>query len=150
MPINNGWIKIGAFVAAMAVVLGGLDWHQAISPGRSSIGEAAALEAAAISTAVYFQFVHALAIILVGVLGVLRPSRLLWINAFCFLIGVILFSGSVYLSVVFVDVLWLQYVKLAGVFTLACAWILLVEAGCPGWNKKEPDSVNPTSEESSE
>ena len=157
MPINNNWIKIGALVAALAVVLGGLDWHQyaAASSGQCSTEQAAG-QVAAINKAVYFQFIHALAIILAGVLGVLRPSRMLSVTAFFFLLGIILFSGSTYLSV-FVNYYWLEYVRLAGVFTLVGTWILLVEAGCPGWNKNiapliqrsnslRPSSGNPTRE----
>lgn len=149
MPINNNWIKIGALVAALAVVLGGLDWHQfaPANSGQCSTEQAAAAQAAAINKAAYFQFIHALAIILVGVIGVLRPSRMLWVTGFFFLLGIILFSGSTYLSV-FVDYYWLEYVRLAGVFTLVGSWILLVEAGCPGWNRKHC-SVTPAIEQSS-
>jgi len=67
------------------------------------------------------------------------------ITGFCFLTGVILFSGAAYLSV-FVDYAWLQYLKLAGITTLVGAWILLVEAACPGWNKKQSCAINPTTE----
>ena len=44
MPINNDWIKVGALVAALAVVLGGLDWHQfaPASSGQCSTDLAAA------------------------------------------------------------------------------------------------------------
>ena len=95
MPINNNWIKIGALVAALAVVLGGLDWHQfaPANSGQCSTEQATAAQAAAINKAAYFQFIHALAIILAGVIGVLRPSRMLWVTGFFFLLGIILFSG---------------------------------------------------------
>jgi len=150
MQINNNWIKTGALVAALAVVLGGFNWQQftTVNPGRYPNGMAVAEQAAtAISKAVYFQLTHALAIILVGVVGVLRPNRLLSITGFCFLTGVILFSGSTYLAV-FVDYPWLQYLKLAGLVTLVAAWILFVEVACPGWNKKQPCSISPTTEKS--
>ena len=112
MPINNNWIKVGALVAALAVVLGGLDWHQfaSASSGQCSTEQAAAQQAVAINKAAYFQFIHGLAIIFVGVIGVLRPSRMLWVNGFFFLLGILLFSGSTYLSV-FVDFPWLESVS---------------------------------------
>ena len=149
MPINNNWIKVGALVAALAVVLGGLDWHQfaPASSGQCSTDLAAAQQAAAINKAAYFQFIHGLAIIFVGVIGVLRPSRMLWVNGVFFLLGILLFSGSTYLSVL-VNYPWLEYVKLSGVLILVGSWILLVEAGCPGWNKKHC-SVTPPIEQSS-
>jgi len=126
-----------------------LDWHQ-FALGNSeccSIQATSEQTVAAINKAAYFQFFHALAIILVGILGVLRPSRMLWVNGFFFLMGIVLFSGSTYLSV-FVNYPWLEYVKLTGVLTLVGSWILLVEAGCPGWNKKQC-SVSPQAEPSS-
>ena len=149
MPINNNWIKVGALVAALAVVLGGLDWHQfaPASSGQCSTEQAAAQQAVAINKAAYFQFIHGLAIIFVGVIGVLRPSRMLWVNGFFFLLGILLFSGSTYLSV-FVDFPWLEYVKLSGVLTLVGSWILLVEAGCPGWNKKQCSVSSPVEQSS--
>jgi len=149
MQINNNWIKTGALVAALAVVLGGIEWHQftTVTPERCPNDMTVTQQTATtISKAVYFQFVHAVAILLVGVIEVLRPNRLLSITGFCFLSGVILFSGSTYLSV-FIDHDWLQYLKLAGIVTLVTAWILLVEAACPGWNTKQPCAINPTTEQ---
>ena len=141
MPITNNWIKVGALVAALAVVLGGLDWAQSIglSHEQGPLNEAELrqrmLAAASISNAVTFQFAHALAIILVGTLAVIRPGKLWSVTGSCFLAGIILYSGSIYLSVFFDD-LYLDYLKLAGVITLVLAWFLLLETACPGWNKR--------------
>ena len=130
MPINNGWIKAGAHVAALAVVLGGFD----ITTFVESQNERQALERA-FDQAIFFQLAHALAIVAVGILLALRPGKLLRASAWCFLLGTILFSGSVYLSA-FTLMPELAPVKLIGVVILVIAWILLVEGACPGWNKK--------------
>ena len=56
MPINNNWIKIGALVAALAVVLGGLDWYQyatTASSGQCSTEQAAAGQAVAILSLIH-------------------------------------------------------------------------------------------------
>ncbi len=139
--INNNWIKVGALVAALAVVVSGVDWMQSfgLSKNQNLMNEAEfrqyILLTASISTAVTFQFVHALAIILVGTLAVIRPGRLWSFTGSCFLIGIIVYSGSIYWSV-FCDYLWLESLKFVGVCILILAWILLLEAACPGWNTR--------------
>ena len=90
MQINNNWIKTGALVAALAVVLGGLDWHQfaTANPERYPDGVTAAEQAAAtISKAAYFQFVHALAIIF-------RCCESAATQSFVVDHGILLFNGS--------------------------------------------------------
>lgn len=48
-------------------------------------------------TAVWYQFIHSLALIMTGILYHQRPTRILWTAAILFLAGLILFSGSLYL-----------------------------------------------------
>lgn len=47
-------------------------------------------------TAVEYQFWHALALVAVGMLAITRPGPLLSGAAWCFAVGVPLFSGSLY------------------------------------------------------
>ena len=147
MPINNGWIKAGALVCALAVVLGGflgdVDSLQSIesmsaSPvqtngAENAIGQQAS--AAKISKAAFFQLSHGLAIIAVGVLLVFRSGRLLHITAWSFMLGIVLYCGSNYSSVYFTNQTWLKHVELVGIVVLVCAWFIFVEAACPGWNR---------------
>ena len=150
MQINNNWIKIGALVAALAVVLGAFDF-QAIAghynsggPSQESLGPGRPSDSSVeFGKAILFQFVHALAIVIVGVLMVLRPGRLLKLSGLSFLLGTVMFSGSIY-AVALTNILWLQHFKLVGVVLLVAGWILLVEGACPGWNAKgqqEPAEV---------
>ena len=135
MPINNGWIKAGALLAALAVVLGGFDITTFIDLKNDRQTYERAFD-----VAICFQLVHALAIVAVGILLVLRPGRLLRASGWCFLLGTILYSGSIYLSV-FTAISWIAPIKLIGVVTLVIAWILLVEGACPGWNRAKKDDA---------
>ncbi|WP_295685954.1 DUF423 domain-containing protein [uncultured Nevskia sp.] len=47
-------------------------------------------------TAVEYQFWHALALMAVGLLAMSRPGPLLSASGWCFAIGILLFSGSLY------------------------------------------------------
>lgn len=157
MPINNGWIKAGALVAALAVVLGGLGTETLIDLRIDSVTDSVdktlgedtgaddprdsnQADHRSLQLAIYFQLAHALAIIAVGILLVLQPGRLLKASAWCFLFGTILFSGSIYLSVLTATP-WLEPVKLAGIVALVIGWILLVEGACPDWNKPATDNT---------
>ena len=153
MLINNGWIKAGALIAALAVVLGGVDLDALVTTqtvntipasGRTDFGafasSASGLRRSRIELAAFFQLAHALAIIAAGILMILRPGRLLKVCAWFFLLGIALFSGSIYLSV-FTAIPWLQLVKLTGVVFLVIGWLLLVEGACPGWNKPDKDQL---------
>ena len=134
MPINNNWIKTGALLAAMAVVLGAFDIQEV---GRQ-YGVQAHLPDVDIGRAILFQLIHALAIVFVGMLMVIRPGRLLGMAGWSFLLGTLLFSGSLYL-VSLTGILWILHLKLVGVAELVLGWILLVEVACPGWNKYRAD-----------
>ena len=133
MPINNSWIKAGALIAAIAVLLGGFNlqsFGDAIGGGATDAID----HQAEFVLAVIFHLLHALAIVIVGVLIVFRPSRILQATAWCFAIGILLFSGSTYL-VSMTNLELSPLIKLAGTVLLVVAWIMLVEGACPGWNK---------------
>ena len=130
MPITNNWIKAGALVAALGVVLGGLDLqHLAnVNVNTANVNEQ-------LAKAVQFQLIHALAIVLTGIIMVLRPGRLLQATAWLFLAGILLFSGSIYLHLM-TGIPWLEPVRFLGIVVLVIGWIMLVEGACPGWNRK--------------
>lgn len=89
-------MNYGVFVAALfggvAVLLGAFAAH----------GLKASLSAeylAVLQTGVQYQFIHALALLLVAVLAKNNPSRFLSLAAIFFAVGIVLFSGSLYLLV---------------------------------------------------
>ena len=79
----------GALYGASGVVLGAWGAH-----GLASMFPAANLDAW--DTAVKYQLVHALALLLVGVLNHLQTRRAFAVTTGLFTLGVILFSGSIY------------------------------------------------------
>jgi len=75
-------------------------------------------------TAVQYQMYHALALVLVAVLAFVLPkSDFSWI-VYCFLFGVIIFSGSLYLLCA-TGLKWLGAVTPLGGLAFLGGWILL-------------------------
>jgi uncharacterized membrane protein YgdD (TMEM256/DUF423 family) len=81
------YITIGALLSALAVILGAFGAH-----GLKNMLHPA--EMAVYQTAVQYHFLHALGLILIGVSGIRCP----WCGRLM-LIGILLFSGSLYLLV---------------------------------------------------
>ena len=144
MHLNNNWIKVGALVAALGVVLGAFGAHgldrlltekyagetkvvmgQEITTAYKYLGD--------FKTAAHYQLIHALAIVLVGMQMAHRPRIMLKIAAWCFLLGVVLFSGSLYVLVL-TDVTRLGAITPIGGILFVVGWIALVEGACPGDN----------------
>ena len=89
-------LLIGAVLGAVAVLLGAFAAHglkARLSP------ESLVEYLAVLQTAVLYQFIHALALLLVVVLAQQRAARALVVAAGCFILGVLLFSGSLYVLV---------------------------------------------------
>lgn len=77
-----------------------------------------------LSNALQYQFIHTLALFIVLSLNQLIASKWLVLSASCFSLGILLFSGSLYLKTLLgVDALG-QFAPFGGV-TLAIAWLLL-------------------------
>ncbi len=89
-------IRYGVFIAAvfgaLAVLLGAFAAH-----GLKNTLSAEYL--AVLQTGVQYQFIHALALLLVALLAQHRASRALVFAAIFFTLGIILFSGSLYVLV---------------------------------------------------
>ena len=101
------WVVLGALLAGMAVMTGaiaahGIESHLTKSyegQTRTTVGvgiPAAQKYLADFKTASQYQMYHALGIILVGLLAGRFRSRLLTAAGWAFLIGICLFSGSLY------------------------------------------------------
>lgn len=87
--MGNKWIATGAFLMALAVALGALGAHTL----RGQISETL-LES--YKTAVLYHIVHALALVLVGLVAQQR-GKALNVTGYLFLAGIVFFSGSIYL-----------------------------------------------------
>jgi len=58
-------------------------------------------ELARLSHALEYQFIHTLALLITLVWYMYKPTRLLLISAFCFVFGILCFSGSLYIKTFF-------------------------------------------------
>ncbi len=115
------WIKITAVCGTLAVALGAFAAHGLkphLSPALMQTYQ----------TAVQYHFIHTLA--LLAILNLPLSERLLQWVALCFLLGIILFSGSLY-------TLALTGIGAIGILTPlgGCAfiggWLLLITAKSP-------------------
>lgn len=97
--MHKGFIKTAAILGALSVAIGAFAAHQL----RGNISDSA-LEI--FETAVKYQFYHVFALMSVGILYKEFPSKLMMWSGRLFIIGIILFSGSLYI---------LTAVKAAGV-----------------------------------
>lgn len=88
--MSRKFIALGALLAAIAVALGAFGAH-----GLKKIVEESTVQA--FQTGVQYQFYHALAIILIGVLYEKNSSKLILYSGWFFISGIVLFSGSLYM-----------------------------------------------------
>jgi len=112
------YLLIGALLALLGVMLGAFGAH-----GLKNILDASAL--ATFEVGVRYQMYHALAILLVG--GLAAQASLVWRKraALLFMIGSVLFSGSIYLLVL-TGQKWLGPVTPLGGLCLMLGWVALV------------------------
>jgi len=139
MQSSRSWVVAGAISAGIAVVTGAFGAHGL--EGRlsdvygSEVRNIAGLEVPAtykylrdFNTAARYQMYHALGLIALGIVAGVPATRCHRIAAWSFLIGTLLFSGSLYVLVM-TGQRWLGAVTpLGGVF-LIVAWIAFA-AGC--------------------
>ncbi|WP_346858629.1 DUF423 domain-containing protein [uncultured Draconibacterium sp.] len=82
-------------------------------------------------TAVEYHFYHALGLLLLGVLSLTMPSNLInWAALFLF-VGIVLFSGSLYVLAIS-GIKWLGAITPLGGLSFIAGWILLFVAA---WKK---------------
>ncbi len=142
MWLNNNWIKAGALSGALGVVLGAFgadslrDYVAEKYAGRMVLGRDVPLAWEYMDdfrVAAIYQLIHSLAIVCVGMLMMHRPRLMLRVAAWCFLVGVVCFSGGEYIRIL-ADQQWLSAVRMIGGLLLIGGWIAVVEGACPGDN----------------
>ena len=79
-------------------------------------------------TAARYQMYHALALLAVGVAARLFPSTAVQAAGWCFVLGIALFSGSLY-TMTFTGLRWLGAVTPLGGLAFMAGWALLAWAG---------------------
>lgn len=109
------WTAIGAFLLALAVAMGAFGAHAL----RGHLDE---YSLGVYEKAVLYHFIHALGILLIGVLS--RTSGLGSRSAWLLLAGVVLFSGSLY-ALALSGVRALGAVTPLGGLSFIAGWVLL-------------------------
>ena len=114
-------LRIGALFALLGVILGAFAAH-AIKPILYVNGTVEVWQ-----TAVFYQFVHALAMLAMGQGTILRRGPL-----YCWTLGVIMFSGSLYLLALLPSQRWIGPVTPLGGTLLIVGWGWLLWDFCGG------------------
>lgn len=120
------WIFLGAVMGGLGVAVGAFGAHGL--PGvlealRVPQDEAARL-VETFRTGVLYHLVHAPAIVLVGILARDRSSTLLAAAGWCFLLGIVLFSGLLY-ALALTGPKWLGAIVPAGGLSMIAGWLAL-------------------------
>ncbi len=87
---SKNTITVAAVLLFFGVALGAMGAH-ALAP------KITAAQLATFHTAVLYHFFHAIGMLVIGVFMLLRPNRALGITAWLLLMGIVFFSGSLYL-----------------------------------------------------
>jgi uncharacterized membrane protein YgdD (TMEM256/DUF423 family) len=117
------WVLVaGAGFAMLAVITGAFAAH-----GLKQVLDAYSL--GLLETAARYQMYHALALLIVAVFSTIPqlPTRWLKLAAFAFILGIVLFSGSLYL-LAFSGIKWLGAVTPLGGVAFILGWLALIVA----------------------
>lgn len=116
--MTRTFVIAAALIGGLGVALGAFGAH----------GLAAVLEAneraATFDTATHYQMIHALALLAVALLSERAPGRWIRLAGWLFVLGVILFSGSLYLLAIF-NLRFMGAVAPFGGAALIAAWVCL-------------------------
>src|SRR5690606_3159469 len=95
---GRGWLMVGALIAGAAVGLGaaGAHWFPDQAAKLYADEEIRAKRIDNWAVGSQYQMYHGLALVAVGLASAARPSRWWDASAACFVLGVFLFSGSLY------------------------------------------------------
>ena len=116
---NKTILKLAALLGILAVAIGAFGAH-GLEFILAQYGREATFE-----TAVKYHFYHTLAIFLVGVLkSTGQENKLLVYSVYCFLTGILVFSGSLYVLSL-TNASWLGAVTPIGGLAFIFGWIFL-------------------------
>ena len=112
------WLIAGSFFAALAVIFGAFGAHglkSKVSPEDLIIFE----------TGVRYQMYHALGLVLLGLLGMITSFSISQLPALFFVIGIIIFSGTLYL-IPLTGIRWLGAITPIGGIAFIAGWFMLI------------------------
>jgi uncharacterized membrane protein YgdD (TMEM256/DUF423 family) len=126
--IARRWIGIGAILGAIGVALGAYGAHglHHLLEEHGFAGEDLTRRLNNFETAIRYQMLHALALVLTGLALEHRPNNAWRLSAWAFLIGVVLFSGLLkVLTFTGPAWNWLGAVVPVGGVSMIAGWIAL-------------------------
>ncbi len=118
--MNSKWFVTGAIMAAVGVAIGAFGAH-----GLKTSVSADLL--AVFEIGVRYHMYHALALLLVGLAETRCSARLLNVAGYLFVLGIVFFSGSLYLMTLS-GARWLGAITPIGGICFIGAWIVLAVA----------------------
>jgi uncharacterized membrane protein YgdD (TMEM256/DUF423 family) len=129
MPaLSQRWIAIGALVGAIGVALGAFGAHglSDFLAGRGYAGDDLIRRLQNFDTAVHYQMLHAVALVITGLALQQRATPWWRFAAWAFLVGVLLFSGLLKVLVVAgPSWKWLGAVVPFGGLAMITGWVAL-------------------------
>ena len=118
----NLFISLAAFCAMLAVAFGAFGAHAL--KGRLDTYALGVFE-----TAVQYHFMHSLALLAVGILALSQPHTVLLKSAgWLFLVGIVIFSGSLY-CLSLTGLKWLGAITPLGGLAFIAGWACLTVVG---------------------
>jgi uncharacterized membrane protein YgdD (TMEM256/DUF423 family) len=148
MDTSNCWLTMGALVAGLAVAAGafaahGLDRQLYVVYAHKTFPKTVTIKGvetvvsevplaqkhlADFKTGAEYQMYHGLALLAVGLLAQVRPSRMLTIAGVCFVLGCLGFSGGLY-AYALTDTKWIgQFIVPSGGLLFLTGWIVFAAA----------------------
>jgi uncharacterized membrane protein YgdD (TMEM256/DUF423 family) len=122
------FIFLGGLLAALAVGLGALGAH-------ALKAQLAAQQLETFHTALQYQMYHAIGLVLVGLLSLYQRSRLFDVTGWSMLVGIILFSGLLYVWVATGRRFFVYPVPVGGT-AFILGWLMLAIGAFGFWGKK--------------
>jgi uncharacterized membrane protein YgdD (TMEM256/DUF423 family) len=118
------WIRLGSIIGGLAVIAGAFGAH-----GLKGVLDSHSLDV--FETAAKYQMYHAPALLAVGLLALSgQRGRALNLAGWLFLVGVLIFSGTLY-ALAFTGIPWLGAITPIGGLALIAGWVALAFAGSP-------------------
>ena len=115
--MNHFWISMGAMMGALGVILGAFGAHAL----KDSLDN---YSLDIYQKAVFYQFIHAIALILTGLIQHQFQQLNLGIAQWSFFLGIIIFSGSLYILAVS-GVKWMGAITPIGGVAFIVGWVWL-------------------------
>ncbi len=137
MPKQKQFIAFAGFSGAIAVALGALGAH--FLKSKLEAGFITETNLQTFETAVKYQIYHSIALLAVSLLADKFKDKLLQKAGYCFMMGIVLFSGSLYLLSLagllgLTNIHWLGPITPIGGLFFIAGWILL---GYTGLKRKD-------------